>query len=227
MLTKERGRESMEEQVVQPPSGGGYKGLIIFIIIIALLAGAAGLVFGVNRFGLVIELAGPERMTLEYGTPYEEPGAGVLLKGSLFLQQGMVPEDAVITVDGAVGEELGEYTIVYSCETRFLSARAERVVTVVDTTPPEIQLVADPYGDWIDGKPYKEEGYKATDLHDGDLTESVQRQELYGRVLYTVSDSSGNKTQVERAIPLYDPLPPTILLNGEKTILLQLGRPYA
>lgn len=216
----------MEEQVIQPPSGGGHKGLLIFIIIFALLAGAAGLVFGVNRFHLVIELEGSENMTLEYGTPYEEPGCRVMLKGTLFLKQGRIPEDVNVTVDGTVGEELGEYSIIYSCETRFLSGRAERRVTVVDTTPPELKLVADPYGDWIDGKPYKEEGYQATDLHDGDLTEQVQRQELYGRVLYTVSDSSGNKTQVERKIPLYDPLPPTILLNGQKTILLQLGRPY-
>lgn len=217
----------MEEQVVQTPEGGGRKKIVIICIaVLAVIAAGFGLVFGVNQFSLSIELMDSQEMTLEYGEGYQEPGARVVLRGSLFLTEGVVPEKAVLTIDGEVGEELGEYQVSYSAEYQWLTAEIQRRVTIVDTTAPEITLVSDPYLKIIEGNPYKEEGYKATDNHDGDITENVERKELYGRVIYTVSDSSGNKASAEREIPYYDPLPPTILLEGEKTILHQVGRPY-
>lgn len=216
----------MEEKVLQTPGGGNGKWIRIVVLVLAVFLALGLFVFKVNRFSLCIEPVEPWATTVEYGDAYTEPGVRVLVKGSLLLRRGYELANPQLTSEGTVEEELGEYTICYSAQYLWLSAQTEHTVTVVDTAPPEITLVADPYYEHRVGKPYKEEGYKATDNHDGDLTESVQRVELYERIVYTVTDSSGNETSVERVIPPYDPLPPTILLEGDKTILHQLGRPY-
>lgn len=218
----------MEEQVVKEPDGGKKKKiLIIAACCIAFVAALLYVVFGINRFYLTVELEGEENTVLEYDTVWEDPGAQVVLRGTLFFTQGLTPKNAGYTVQGEVSSDtLGEYNVSYSAQYQWMTAQAQRVVQVVDTQCPQIELVADPYLELIDGTPYKEEGYTAIDNHDGDITHLVQRQEIYGKVIYTVTDSSGNRTEVQREIAYYDPLPPTILLDGEKTILLQLGRPY-
>lgn len=216
----------MEEKILQTPEGGKRKGILIALITLAVILSLALLVFKVNQFSLCIEPEGEWVSTVEYGSEYIQPDVQVLVKGNLFLRNGLVLENPELQIEGSAREDLGEFTISYSAEYLWLSAHEEQTVNVVDTTPPEIKLVTDLYLEYPDGKPYKEEGYKATDNHDGDLTENVHRLELYGRVVYSVSDSSGNETVVERQIPLYDPLPPTILLEGPSHIDLQLGRPF-
>lgn len=218
----------MEEQAVQQPGGKGNKKVWIGILTVLLLIASAGIfIFGINQFYLTIELTGEQDVVLEYGEPWEDPGAAVVIRGTILAKEGFTPADAAVNVTGEVcTDALGEYQLHYSAECYWMTASQDRSIQVVDTQCPEIKLVADPYLKLIEGKPYKEEGYTATDNHDGDITEKVDRQELYGKVIYTVTDTSGNSTTVEREIPYYDPLPPTILLEGEKTILHQVGRPY-
>lgn len=218
--------EDRQEQVVQTPDHKPQKWIWITLAVLVLLAAALAFLFGVNQFYMTIELTGEQETVLEYGEQWQEPGAKAVIRGTLLLTEGFAPEDVTVSISGEVQQELGEYPISYSAQFQWLTANAQRTVQVVDTQPPEITLVADPYLELIEGTKYKEEGYKATDNHDGDLTEQVQRQEIYGKVLYTVSDASGNKTTVERKIAYYDPLPPTILLEGEKTILHQVGKPF-
>ena len=216
----------MEEQTLQTPGGGKKKWMIALLVVLAVLVSLGLFLFRVNQFYLSIEPEGEWVSTVEYGSEYVQPDVQVLVKGTLILKDGIVLETPELQIAGSAQEELGEYVISYDAAYLWMNTHAEQTVTVVDTTPPEIKLVTDLYLEYPDGKPYKEEGFKAIDNHDGDLTEEVHRLELYGRVVYSVSDSSGNETVVERKIPLYDPLPPTILLEGEKTILLQLGRTF-
>lgn len=217
----------MEESVNKVPRGGLRKWIVISCVVLLVLAGVLYLIFGVNQFYMTIELKGEENQILEYGEQWVDPGAEAVIRGTLFMQNGYVPENAVLTVDDQVDlEKLGEYQVKYTGEYRWFRAEGIRSVHVEDTQCPEIKLVADPYLELIDGTKYKEEGFSAVDNYDGDLTELVDRKELYGRIVYTVSDSSGNQTSVERKIAYYDPLPPTILLEGEKTIMHQVGRPF-
>ena len=218
--------ESREEQVFQKPDKKISKWIWITALVLVLLGAALFFLFGVNQFYMTIVLDGETESVLEYGENWEDPGARALIKGTMILTDGFTPKDLEVSITGEIGQELGQYQLNYSAAYQWLSAQATRTVQVVDTQPPEIKLVADPYLDMIDGTRYKEEGYKAVDNHDGDLTDQVERQEIYGKVLYTVTDSSGNRTTVERTIAYYDPLPPTILLDGEKTIIQQLGKPY-
>lgn len=63
---------------------------------------------------------------------------------------------------------------------------------------------------------YVEEGYTASDNYDGDITDKVERTVTDTGVIYTVSDSSGNETSVERIVIG----PPVLTLSGDTELEL-------
>ncbi len=107
-----------------------------------------------------------------------------------------------------------------------MTQSVERTVHIVDTVPPQITLVADPAGFTQFGEPYQEAGFQALDACDGDLTDKVVREEMDGKVTYTVTDSSGNQAQVVREILYGDKIPPQIHLQGSANITMQAGEAY-
>ena len=72
---------------------------------VLLLAAAAVTVFYVNRFRVSIQLKGEPEILVQYGQPYTDPGVEVRLQGTLFWKEGIVPEDAAVTVQNAVRED--------------------------------------------------------------------------------------------------------------------------
>ena len=103
----------------------------------------------------------------------------------------------------------------YTATVRDKSVSVRRMVSVVDTTPPVIELKhTEGYEtDWFTG--YEEEGYTAIDSHDGDLTDQVVCTERGDSILYTVSDAAGNEAQVERKIEYTVAKPEIVLTDGE------------
>jgi peptidoglycan/xylan/chitin deacetylase (PgdA/CDA1 family) len=99
-------------------------------------------------------------------------------------------------------------------------------VRVVDTKAPVITLVSDPEHYTLPGQTYEEEGFSAHDGYDGDLTSSVQREVTDTEVIYTVTDSSGNKTEVRRTIVFKDPEAPVLTLLGDMEITIDAGTQY-
>ena len=73
---------------------------------------------------------------------------------------------------------------------------------------------------------YTEEGYKATDNYDGDLTDKVEKETKGELVIYTVKDSSGNSATVERKVKKQDKEGPIISLKGNKTVYVKLNSKY-
>ena len=195
----------------------------IILLLTLLAAGAWVTVFRLNQFSLQVSLEGAQEMFLEYGDPFLDPGAGAVLTGSLFWKDGIIPENVVIQVDNKVNDrKLGKYTVQYTASLEGLQATAQRTVWVVDTQCPVITLV-DSGKPLLAGTPYREEGFTASDNYDGDITDRVVRTESYGKVTYTVMDSAGNPSCVEREIPYYDPLPPEIILTEGERITVPAG----
>ena len=195
-------------------------------VLLALIAAGAALLFWGNQFSLELILQGEQEIFLEYGHSYEEPGAQPVFFGSKVLRGGITPEVEVKTHSGINPNLLGRYTVTYSADFYGYRASAERVVWIVDTVCPVIELVPGPQEPPKPGERYKEDGYRAVDNYDGDITDRVVRTELEGKILYAVADSSGNPCCVERLIPGYDPLGPQITLEGEAKILLPAGTVY-
>ena len=117
--------------------------------------------------------------------------------------------------------KVGEYEIIYSLNVKGKKSEAIRKVIVRDKTKPRIALQGEGYA--CPKKEYIEEGYKAEDDYDGDLTDKVKVKKSKDKLIYIVSDSSGNKTKIDRKITYKDKTGPNISLNGDENIDIYLG----
>ncbi|KAB7668431.1 immune inhibitor A domain-containing protein [Bacillus sp. B1-b2] len=149
----------------------------------------------------ILTLSGEETITLESGQAYLEPGftASDIVDGNI--------SDKVV-VSGDLRFAVGTYTVTYTVtDAAGNTATANRTIKVQDTTAPELSLKGSHSITLLKGEEYKEHGYLAKDNVDGDLTNNVtvsgevDTNNVGGYTLtYTVVDSSGNKTSVERTI---------------------------
>lgn len=152
-----------------------------------------------------------QEISIEYGTGYTDPGIYAVSNGRLFGESKDRLD--VKTVGEVDSHKLGSYELRYICRMFFRDYETYRIVNVVDTTAPEIELLhQEGYeANWFTG--YQEEGFKATDLCDGDVTDMVTTEMVDDKVIYTVSDASGNTATAERLIK-YSITEPEIILDG-------------
>lgn len=205
---------------------GQIRFFLVLPVLIALLIGGCIYVFTycINQFHLEINLRGDDHMVLEYGDSYVEPGAEARFYGTHLVPEGIEMD---VQITGFVDEKkVGTYEIIYEAVHERWHARKTRTVEIVDTQVPKIWLVEVPGNYVIPGEPYREEGFMARDNYDGDLTDLVQKTILEDKIIYEVSDSSGNLTRDERILVYYDPVPPEILLEGDTSITLKEGQTY-
>lgn len=214
----------MEHDYIQPRRGR-FVWLFILLGVIFLAAAAYCLFFGWNQFTLELELLGDDPLRVEYGQHYREPGYRVRLRGTEFWSDGL-ELDAAPEISGRVNEDkLGKYALEYHVSFLGLEASATRTVRTVDTVSPVITLTPDA----VDLQPapeYQEAGYTALDNYDGDITKRVVRTEEEGRIIYTVTDSSGNLAVAEREIPIYSDYPPELFLVGGDQVTIPLGEAF-
>ncbi len=172
-----------------------------------------------SLFNININLNGSPKETIEYGDTYAEQGATAAFNTPASKN---VPLN--VTIKGSVdSSKLGTYHIHYKAKKGIFSVQKSREVKIVDTKAPIIELnKIDGYYPKT-GETYQEEGFTATDNYDGDITSKIKRTEDKNVITYTVSDSSGNKTSVQRTIEYNDGIAPTITLNGDSDITIKAG----
>ena len=113
------------------------------------------------------------------------------------------------------------YNIKYGRFNKVIS----REVKYVDNESPIIKLV-DSKKSICPNKEYVEDGYKAYDNVDGDLTDKVIKSVKNGQVYYSVADSSNNKRVVIRNINYVDNEKPVINLIGGDTVYVYKNSEY-
>ena len=167
-----------------------------------------------------ITLLGDSSVTVEYGEVFKDPGAeGWGISGDVFDRRPLS-----VDVSGNVDvSKLGKYTLTYTSRFNGESESVIRTVTVVDTVAPQITLISNPDYYTLPGQEYQEEGFTASDNYDGDLTAAVSSRVEGDTVIYTVEDSSGNQTQVQRKIRYHDPVAPKLSLKGKDAVTIQAG----
>ena len=172
-----------------------------------------------SLFNININLNGSPKETIEHGDTYTEQGATAAFNTPASKN---VPLN--VTIKGSVdSSKLGTYHIHYKAKKGIFSVQKSREVKIVDTKAPIIELnKIDGYYPKT-GETYQEEGFTATDNYDGDITSKIKRTEDKNVITYTVSDSSGNKTSVQRTIEYNDGIAPTITLNGDSDITIKAG----
>lgn len=174
-----------------------------------------------DAYTIRITLEGESVVTMEYGQEYVELGAVGVLVGN----DGQESLAVQVQADGnALG--VGSHYLKYIAEYEGVTGTAYRLVHITDTQAPEIILEAEIDRYVLPGRTYVEDGFTASDNHDGDITHLVKRTETPDKVTYTVSDSSGNTTTVVRNIIYDDPVAPEITLAGDDFYVVIAGQTY-
>ena len=146
-----------------------------------------------------INLVGDGTITVNYGDKYKEPGY------LAYLGRKNVTSDVKVSSD--IKSSLGTYKVTYKYKFLFYNIVRKRVVKVEDVVGPKIELVGDKELELTINTEYVELGFKAIDNKDGDVTSSVKIENKIDNtklgtyeVIYTVSDSSGNKSKAIRKV---------------------------
>ncbi len=192
------------------------------ILAVVLLACIWVLLVQLNEYSL--DLPDNGKFTLEYG---KEDSLGELtgtFKGTIFHKEGIsVPLKVKGNWDA---KTLGTYNITFAGSYEGTEIEAKGSIQVVDTLPPEITLTSNPNHYTSPVGKYEEEGYSAIDLHDGDISHKVIREEKDGKIFYTATDAQGNSATVERVIVYKDVIAPVITLKGGSQYKAPIGKPY-
>ncbi len=152
-----------------------------------------------------IELKGNEVLEIPYNKEYIDPGYI-----ATFIVHNVTNK---VKVKGNVDTtKIGIYKIDYDLSISGFKAHKTRIVKVVDKIEPSIELLGS--GRVCPGKTYNEEGYKAIDEIDGDLTNLVTKEIKNDYITYKVTDKSGNIKTIIRKLYIEDKDKPVITLNG-------------
>ena len=184
---------------------------VLFILLLALIS--ILIIFTKPN----ITLRGNEVMEVNYNTKFKDPGFI-----ATFIIHNVTKR---VKVKGFVDTtKLGIYKINYNLSVNGFKNSKSRIVKVVDKKKPVIELIGN--GNTCPGKSYVEEGYKAIDEIDGDLTSLIKVNVLDEKVVYSVTDKSGNSSIATRKLNIMDDIKPTITLNGSDYITIYTGSNY-
>lgn len=187
----------------------------IIVVTILLLVGIIFFLFLPPEF----KLTKGDTIELKYGEKYKDPGYKVTKFGKDYTKD--------IKIKNKINsKKLGTYKITYEVKINGITFKKVRKVKLIDDEKPIITLTGNENISICPNAEYKEEGYKATDNYDGDITKNVKITTKDGIISYSVKDSSGNTAEITRTITKEDKIAPTITLEGNKTITLYLDNTW-
>ena len=159
-----------------------------------------------------IELKGKNYLVINYKEKYKEQGYRASFHGkdiSKFVKKS-----------GHVNyNKLGSYKITYTIKYHGLKSKAVRYVEVKDTSKPSISIDGEKDLYTCPGKEYTVPTYKALDNYDGNLTKKVKVTKEKDFILYSVTDSNGNKKEVKQQVIYKDKINPEIIIDNEEVYL--------
>ncbi|THF72471.1 OmpL47-type beta-barrel domain-containing protein, partial [Cohnella fermenti] len=150
-----------------------------------------------------LSLLGEEEIRLEVGTPFADPGVT-----AWDAQDGDLTDAVIVT--GAVDyQQLNTYTLTYNVEDSAGNEAAAlyRTVIIEDTTAPELTVLGDNPLMLLRGAAFTDPGVHVSDNYDMNISEALVTTSsvdtdtagLY-TITYSVSDSSGNRTERQRTV---------------------------
>ena len=122
-------------------------------------------------------------------------------------------------------KKLGTYIVSYKVKKKDEKLVKEKKIEVVDTKRPKLDIMGDFSNVCPNGKT-NDVTYSAVDNYDGDITKDIKYKVKDNKIIYKVSDSSGNTTKKEFDAVIKDDEMPSLILNGDSTIYLAKGNKY-
>lgn len=186
-----------------------------FMILVFVISFVSFVIVFVLNHSVVLK--GDKYVTISLNERYEEEGATNSFNNS----------SEHIHIKGQVDNtKVGTYRIEYKSNIFGYEMKKYRYVEVVDRESPVIELEGSDEVKICPTAKYKEEGFKAYDAYDGDLTSKVERVEDGDTIKYSVLDSSNNSYTKIRYIKRVDKEKPSIKLKGNTTLYVLLGNSY-
>lgn len=215
--SRRRGNHSIEKE----PSIKN-KIIILCVIIGVIIASIIGFFYfsGIS----LIEYKGDENITVEYKDNYIDRGIKVKSKFKDISNQ--------VIIEGNVDtSKLGKYELTYKVPNYKGHKIYKRTVNVVDSTAPVIKINGDSEFELTYGEEFVEPGFEAEDNYDGSLTEIVEVNKVdidnnYYNMVYSVTDSNGNRGEAVRKVKIVDNVAPKLTLKGSSIINIGLGKEY-
>ena len=191
---------------------------LTFFFLILFLVISAGCIY---NFLLLpnIRLKGSRHIEIDYLSEYKEPGYS-----AYFLHDDITNQ--VKVTNNINSKKLGDYKVIYSVDIDGFKRKVVRNVRVTDKTGPVIELTNGTDVHVCPGREYVEEGYRAFDSYDGDVTDKVQVVTTKDKISYSVRDKHGNTTSIKRNIIYEDKEKPEITLNGDNIVYMFVGDTY-
>ncbi len=190
------------------------KKLILFLLFILFLVCIIILVFTPN-----ISLNDDKYLKVSYNDDYKEPGYKASFMGKDYHNR--------VIVSGHVNtKKLGEYVLTYKVSNSIFTSKVKRTIEVIDTEKPSIRLTGGDVITICPNEKYKEKGYVALDNYDHDLTDKVKIETFKDKIIYSVSDSSLNKTKVVRDLIYEDKKKPEIVFDHSSPEYVMEGSTY-
>ena len=187
--------------------------LILLSVLVLMVVGGSYLLFP------QIKLKGDNVVVLNYKDEYKEKGFTAKR-----IDKDISDE---VKVSGKVNtSKLGTYKISYEVEGTF-GRKVVRTVKVVDNEKPVMKLDDSKKIYLCPGTKYVKEDIKAEDNYDGDLSDKVVIKATDKKVVYSVTDSSGNEVKHEKEIVYEDKENPVIELTGDKYAYVFLNEVYS
>ncbi len=171
-------------------------------------ATAARTVIVADTTGPAITLVGGSSLNHEHGTPFIDPGASAV---------DTVDGSVDVTTTGAVGADVGSYTLTYTAtDAAGNTSTALRTVIVGvpgsgggDVIPPVITLIGSSNINHEQGTPFVDPGATAMDAVDGPVAVTVTGSVGAGigtyTLTYTASDAAGNMATRMRLVNVVSP----------------------
>jgi len=178
--------------------------IVVFLIIV--LVSTYFIYININGESkyLKIKLNGKKEITINYKDEYKDKGATASYKNKDLTKKIKIKNNLNL-------EKIGAYSYTYTIKYKKLTKSIERKVIIVDKEAPVLELNGKEEITIYKGNDYKEEGAKASDNYDKDLTEKI---EITGEVdkdkigeyviTYKVSDSSKNESSIERKVKVVE-----------------------
>lgn len=179
-----------------------YISTVLIILIVSFLGITYSLEYEESD-NLTFELVGPSSLYINVGEEYQEYGIKVYANGS------DISDKVIIDSKGIDTTKLGEYRVKYQVYNEYVF----RNVYVIDRIAPEIKLLGGDELYILLGGKYSEPGYTVSDNYDNELNDNVKvsgkvntSKEGEYELVYSVSDSSGNKSEASRTVIVKKPV---------------------
>lgn len=151
----------------------------------------------------------------------------IMLVGKYIMQDSFILDNKYLYQSGTIDyEQIGEYTLQYKAKYGIWSNEITQTVMVVDKEKPTILLSGEQNVSISYTQEYVEDGYKAIDNYDGDITNKVLIEKTKDKITYSVVDSSSNESIVERNIAYIDDVYPELTINGNEYYEMFVGEEY-